>query len=69
MKVWPILNLQVGIEEVEEDEDGWNEVAVLYCNGEEVWHSKPQYIDRWGDGSQTAEDIVVDKLREIFNAA
>lgn len=64
------LNFSVGLEDfVAADYQDNDYVAVLYCNDQEIWRSSGRdYIDHWGDGGQTAEDIVINRLRELFNA-
>lgn len=63
------LNFSVGLKDFEPvDYQDNDDVAVLYCNDQEIWCSSGRdYIDYWGDGGQDAADIVINKLRELLN--
>lgn len=67
-----VLNFSVNVEDVDKFDDFYQETIpadqlVLYCNGEEIWRDPEYcYIDRWGDSSNTAERIIIDKLRQLF---
>lgn len=76
MTNFTVLNFTVEISEEEVtrykdtyyEDTAWQSVAVLYCNGEEIWRDRSgQYIDTYGSGGQTAQDVVIDMLRKVLN--